>query len=79
MQRKCNVNVRLKIVADSKDCTTVNTVTTLQKNWLTGSAKGKQGNGTMRGVLVHSEMKHTVYCRLSLRGLSGMRIIRARL
>jgi hypothetical protein len=57
----------------------VNTVTMLQKNWLIGGAKGKQGNGTMRDVLVHNEIKHTVYCRLSLRGLSGMRIILARL
>ena len=61
MQRKYNINTKLKIVAESKDCTAVNTVTTLQKNWLTGSAKGKQGNGTMRGVLVHSEIKHTTY------------------
>ena len=60
----------MKRVADSKNCTAVNIVTMLQKNWLIWSDKGKQGNGTMRGVLVHGEIKHTVYCRLSLRGLS---------
>ena len=77
MQRKFNVNIRLKIFANSKYYTTVNTVTILQKNWLIGSAKRKQGNVTIRDVLVHSEIKHMVYCQLSLRGLSGMRIIRA--
>jgi hypothetical protein len=57
MQTKCNVNVRLKIVADSKNFTAVNIVTMLQKNWLIESAKGKQGNGTMRDVLVHRKIK----------------------
>jgi hypothetical protein len=57
MQGKCNVNVRLKIVADTKDCTMVHTVTMLQKNWLIGSAKRKHGNGPMRDVLVYNEIK----------------------
>jgi len=60
MQTKCDVNIRLNIAADSRNCTAVNTVTMLQKNWLIGSAKGKQGNGTMRDMLVHREIKRYI-------------------
>ena len=59
----------MKIAADSMDCTTVNAATLFQKNWLIESAKGEKDNCTTSGVLVHREIKHTVYCRLSVHDL----------
>jgi hypothetical protein len=47
----------MKAVAHSVDNVTLNTTPQVQKTWLLEcSAKGKQGNHTIRGVLVRSEI-----------------------
>jgi hypothetical protein len=58
------VNMRPNIVTNSVDSTALNTPTMFQKYCLIGyNVKGKEDNGTMRGVLVCRKRKIVICIR----------------